>query len=82
MNSPMNFIDKVGPPVSADWLNRVDRMLLGSSTNVMAVLAALEARVRALEVQFGQTQTQMANADPGGGDVLAGRGTPSPPDQP
>lgn len=81
MSTPMNFVDRVGPPVSADWLNRVDRFMLGlPPSQILAMVTALEVRVAALEVQLA-SQAKVVDAAPSGTDVSAGRGASGPPDR-
>lgn len=60
----MNFVDRVGPPVSADWLNMVDRAIYD-----------LEQRVSTLEARSGQT-AQVVSAPISSPNPAAGRGPP------
>ena len=63
-----NFQDRVGPAVSADWLNTVASSILD-----------LQRRVAALEAASGQVQ--VASTDTGGDNVSFRRGPPGPPNR-
>lgn len=61
----MNFQDRVGPPVSAAWLNWIDRTVFD-----------LQRRITALEAASGQqAQVGVAHDSARRVDVPAGRGS-------